>query len=256
MTESVSDILVARQREFDGVARPVAASLVVHGLLVVALAVLPAAWFQTHREVRTMTISLGAGSIGPKRTGELSTGGRRVDQVVEPKAREPIVPVTPPKTATPDPAATVIKTPPKPTDKSAPAPATPAAPKPSTGAKVAPGSALVETGAKGLEVGLASGGAGGNSAEMESCCKMYFSDLRDKIEAVWLRNQGATGIVAVDFVIERNGTITDVRISQSSGNDLLDTAAQRAVLLVRLAPLPSEYTGQRMLMTLKFPYTR
>ena len=260
MTESVSDILVARQRLFEhtGVGRPVAFSMGVHVVLIVALALLPAAWFKSKANVPTMVISLGAGSLGVKRSGQISTGGKKVDEVVEPKAREPILPVAPPKVVTPDPAAPVVKTPPKVSDKPTTAPPTPAPPKAATGAKLTPGSATVETGAKGIEIGLSSAGGGNNSAEMDSCCKEYFLDMLSRIDAVWARNQGITGEVAVNFVIAKDGTISSssVDIAKSSGNDLLDLAAKRAVLLVKLGPLPERFTGQRMLLQLKFPYIR
>lgn len=255
MTESVSDILVARQREFDGVGRPVAFSLGVHVVLIAALAILPAAWFGTTKNMPTMTISLGAGSVGVKRSGQLSTGGKKVDEVVEPKERTPILPVAPPKAVTPDPAAAVVKTPPKTSDKPVTSPTTAAA-KPATGAKVAPGSALVETGAKGVEIGLSSSGGGNNSAEMDSCCKDYYLEMLTRIDALWVRNQGAAGETWVDFVIDKNGTISGVKVNKSSGNDLLDLAAQRAILLLKIGPLPPLYTGQRLFMTLKFPYLR
>lgn len=256
MTESVSEILVARQREFDSVGRPVAFSLGVHVVLIAALALLPAAWFGTTKNMPTMTISLGAGSLGVKRTGMLSTGGRKVDEVVEPK-REPVIPVAPPKSVTPDPAAAVIKTPPKTSDKPVnSATPTPAVPKPATGTKIAAGSALVETGAKGLEVGLSSSGGGNNSAEIDSCCAEYFQEMQNRVDALWVRNQNAVGEVSVDFVIEKDGRITDPKLSKRSGQDLLDLAALRAITLLKMGQLPPKYTGQRMFMTLKFTYTR
>jgi TonB family protein len=257
MTESVSDILVARQRLFEhtGVGRPVAFSLGVHVVLIATLALLPAAWFKSKANVPTMVISLGAGSLGVKRSGQISTGGKKVDEVVEPKPREPIMPVTQPKTVTPDPAATVVKTPPKTSDKP-PTTAPVAPPKPATGAKITPGSATVETGAKGLEIGLSSSGGGNNSAEMNSCCTEYFNEMQSRIDAVWQRNQGAAGETWVDFTIARDGTITGVHVSKNSGNTLLDTAAQRAVLFLKLGPLPDRYTGSQMIMTLKFNYIR
>lgn len=257
MTESVSDILVARQRQFEsvGVARPVAMSFFVHTVIIIGLALLPAAWFRAKANVPTMTISLGAGSVGVKRSGQLSTGGKKVEEVVEPKNREPILPVAPPKAITPDPAAIAVKTPPKTSDKPVTTP-TVAPPKPATGAKITPGSAAVETGAKGLEIGLSSAGGGNNSAEMDSCCKEYFQDLKNKVDAVWQSNQGVAGEVSVDFVIARDGTISGIKVSKESGVYALDFAAERAITLLKLGPLPAEYTGQRMFMTLKFPYKR
>jgi TonB family protein len=255
MTESVSDILVARQRQFEGgVGRPVAMSLVVHVLLIVGLVLLPAAWFQGRPKEKTMTITLGAGSLGVIRSGKLQTGGKRVEEVVEPKKQEPLLPVTPPKAVTPDPAAPVVKVPPKTADKPSTVPPAPA--KPATGAKITPGSAAVETGAKGLEVGLSSSGGGNNSAEMDFCCKEYLQDMLNKIDAVWVRNQGITGETWVDFVIEKDGKITGVHTSKSSGYPTLDFAAERAISFVKLGPIPELFKGSRIPITLKMAYTR
>lgn len=256
MTESVSDILIARQREFDHAGRPIAASFGIHVLVVVALAVLPAAWFQGKPPAPTMTISLGPGTIGPVRTGQTATGGRTVDQVVPPEKHETIMPVTPPKTTTPDPAAVVVKTPPKVADKPAPPNPVPSPPKPATGAQLNKGSAFVETGAKGNDIGLASGGGGNNTADIESCCKAFFAELVDRVDQRWQRNQGASGVTIVEFTIERDGTISDSRVSTSSGNEVLDIAARSAVMRAQLSPLPEEYKGKRMTILLRFPYIR
>jgi TonB family protein len=260
MTETVSDILVQRQRQFEhgGLGRPVALSFGVHTLLIVGLVLLPAAWFQGKPAPKTMVISLGAGSVGVKRSGQLTTGGKKVDEVVEPKKQEPILPVAPPKAVTPDPAAAIIKTPPKTTDKPVAAAPAAAPPKPATGAKVAPGSARVETGAKGMDIGLSSAGGGNNSPEMDSCCREYFQQMYDHIDAAWLRNQGAVGEVSVDFVILRDGTIpsSSIRVSKESGNISLDLAAERAIRQIHLAPLPDAFTGPQMNITLRFTYIR
>lgn len=258
MTESVSDILLARQRLFDSASRPIAASLGVHVLLVIALAVLPAAWFRSKPDLPTMTISLGAGTDGPVRKGELATGGRKVDTVVPPQKREPILPVAPPKALVPDPLAPATKTPPKTAAKPAPPPPITPTTKPATGAQLSKGSALVETGAKGTDIGLSSGGGGTNSPEMDFCCKEYFSQLKERVDEGWMRNQGLAGLVVVEFTIDRSGTVGDVKVTKHSGSDLLDFAAQRAVLSLqgRMGPLPAEYTGQRMIISLTFPYNR
>ncbi len=255
MTESVSDILMARQREFDPAGRPIAASFAVHALLVLGLAVLPAAWFRGRAELPTMTISLGPGTLGPERSGQTATGSRTVDQVVPPEKKEPILPVTPPKVVTPDPVAPVVKAPPKGADKPTPSPAPPTT-TPSTGAQLNKGSATVETGAKGSDIGLASGGGGNSNAEIDSCCKAFFSELKERVDERWLRNQSASGIVVVEFTIERDGAVVNPHVTTSSGTEALDIAALRAVLLVRLSPLPGEYTGKRMIVSLRFPYNK
>ena len=256
MTETVSDILIARQRQFEhaGLGRPVALSFAVHVLVLVGLVLLPAAWFQGKAKEKTITITLGAGSLGLKRSGQLQTGGKKVEEVVEPKKQEPILPVTPPKAVTPDPAAPVVKVPPKTADKPSAAPNTPA--KPATGARIAPGSAAVETGAKGLEVGLSSSGGGNNSAEMDFCCKEYLQDMLNKIDVVWVRNQGITGETWVDFVIEKDGKITHILTSKSSGYEVLDLAAERAISYIKMGPIPELFKGSSIPIRLRMTYTR
>lgn len=53
--------------------------------------------------------------------------------------------------------------------------------------------------------------------------------------------------VVVHFQIERDGTITDIRIVQSSGLPFADRAAQRALYESSpLPPLPADYGGPRL----------
>ena len=55
------------------------------------------------------------------------------------------------------------------------------------------------------------------------------------------------------FTIQRNGQITDIEVGQSSGNPVLDIAAQRALITTRtLAPLPGGYSGQQLGVQLDF----
>lgn len=255
MTESVSDILVARAQFDDGLKRPVMASFAIHVAVVAGLAVLPATWFAAKEPVKTISISLGSGALGPERKGLTATGGRKVDAVAEPK-KEPIVPVAPPKSVVPDPTAPTVKTPPKVETKAAPPPPIAPSKKPAVGAEVSPGKALVETGAKGLGVGLSSGGIGGLQTDADFCCREYVSEMMSSIAAVWQDKQGVAGEVIVDFAILRDGTVTDVVVSKTSGNANLDLAAERALKFVRLFPLPEKFTGQRLLISLKFPYLR
>jgi len=58
----------------------------------------------------------------------------------------------------------------------------------------------------------------------------------------------------ITFTINRNGSITNIRISQSSGNRSLDLSAQRALFVVDHFPrLPSDYNGSYVLVTFDFP---
>jgi TonB family protein len=254
MTESVSDILVARAQFDDGLKRPVLASVAIHVVIVVGLAVLPASWFAAKAPIKTISISLGSGALGPERKGLTATGGRKVDAVAEPTKKEPIVPVAPPKSVAPDPTAPTVKTPPKTATKPAPPPPIAPTTKPAVGAQISPGKSLVETGAKGLGVGLSSGGLGGSPTDADFCCKEYLSEMTSAIAAVWTDQLGMRGETIMDFTVTRDGKITDIKTRQTSGIPALDLAARRALEYARLFPLPDKFPGERLLVTLRFPY--
>jgi protein TonB len=84
-----------------------------------------------------------------------------------------------------------------------------------------------------------------------------YSDLVvDRISQHWVKAgvQAAPSQVAtVSFTIARNGTVTNVQVSQPSGSYLLDTSAKRAVLDASpLPPLPPEFTKNDATVELKF----
>jgi protein TonB len=73
----------------------------------------------------------------------------------------------------------------------------------------------------------------------------YVDLMRDRISQHW--NTASVHSLpsqrcAVRFTIARNGTVTDVQVSQPSGDYLLDTSAKRAILDANpLPPLPREF---------------
>ena len=84
-----------------------------------------------------------------------------------------------------------------------------------------------------------------------------YSDLIvNQISQHWVTagvNALPSQICSVSFTIARNGTVSNVQISQSSGNYLLDTAAKRAVVDANpLPPLPREFTQNDATVELKF----
>ena len=59
------------------------------------------------------------------------------------------------------------------------------------------------------------------------------------------------------FVIQRDGTLTDITVRQPSGYYALDTAAYRAVVLTRaIPPLPACYPYPDFAVNLTFEYIR
>ena len=65
---------------------------------------------------------------------------------------------------------------------------------------------------------------------------------------------GFRGHVDIEFTVERDGTLTDLRMLKSSGTPALDKAAQNALLGSRLLPLPRDYGPPRVTMQVTFFY--
>lgn len=255
MHEGVSDILVARAREFDGVSRSISASFAVHVGILLTIAVLPSAWFASQAPDKPMIISLGAGAVGPNPNGLTALGGKKVEEVAPPAKRpDPIIPTAPKSTAMTEPLKAPVK--PQAATKTPPVPQAPPATKPTTGAQISQGNAVAATTATGLGVGLSTGGQGGSVLDSSWCCPDWTNFLQQHV--FWNPALGATvaGVVEVQFVVLRDGSIIDVRLTKSSGNPLLDIDAQRAVQTAKLLPLPGAYEPNRLTITLTFPYTR
>ena len=260
MEAVVSDILQSRKREPEGLKKTAMISLGAHtaafALLLAISTVMPTA-AKPPRVV--MNISLG-GAPGPKTGGMQMIGGRPI-QAAQPstepqiaKTTLPPVSQTPPKMALPDPKAKP-RTPPKPTVASKDPKGTAVG----RGFETQAGTAKVDTGAKGQGFGLSSGGnAGDGGVKLDAdnfCCPEYILDMRERINKNWSPNQRIAGTVIMKFTIQRNGLITDIQVEQSSGNTVLDIAAQRSLINTRtLAPLPAGYSGQRLGVQLIFEY--
>jgi TonB family protein len=84
----------------------------------------------------------------------------------------------------------------------------------------------------------------------------YVDLMRDRISQHWLTadvRATPTQKCAVSFTIGRSGSITNVQVSQTSGNYLLDTSAKRAVLDANPLPaLPREFTQNEATVELWF----
>ncbi|HXI11551.1 MAG TPA: TonB family protein [Thermoanaerobaculia bacterium] len=70
----------------------------------------------------------------------------------------------------------------------------------------------------------------------------------------WFRPQGKSDLLAtVYFSINRNGTITDIKLEKSSGDEVFDLAARRAVIESSpLPPLPFGYSDKFLGVHLSF----
>jgi TonB family protein len=262
MEAVVSDILQNRKREPGGLKKTAAISLAAHAAVIAVILMIPSVMPRAAETPRVMmNISLG-GAPGPNTGGMQTIGGKPI-QAAQPstdpqlaKNTLPSLATTPPKMVLPDPKQKP-RTPQKPTVASK----DPKGTATGRGFETQLGTAKVETGAKGQGFGLSTGGTGGDGGVKLGvsgfCCPEYVLDMRDRIIKNWNQNQRTSGIVIMRYMIQRNGQITDIEVGTSSGNPVLDLAAQRALVNTRmLAPLPSGFSGPRLPVELSFEYTR
>ena len=255
--DAVTEVLLDRSREADTLTRMVIVSLAAHAAVVSALAFAPAWQHTAPDNSRVMTISL-AGAEGPIQ-GRSPMAGRQVQQAVPDTAKSRnITPPAPPKPEMVEPIKTA-KPAPKAVTKPEPKKDEPLRGRtPSQGAEVKPGDARADT--KGAAIpfgGLATGGGGVPGAYTDYadfCCPEYLQTMTRLIYGNWQQKQGQAGVTKVKFVIQRDGSITDIAIEQSAG-PFLDLASQRALEQTRrLPPLPAPFTNPRLTVHLEFQY--
>jgi TonB family protein len=261
----VSDILRDRMQEPSGLSRMVSASLLLHGLLAVALLLAPRGFLMRAGDAprAVMTISLGGGGGGPQNGGMTSIGARAVQQEAPPEPQQKREPVRPPASKTPE--MTVPKANAKPV-KAAAAPTVKQAPDdargrtPTKGPETRSGNAVAETGARGQGFGLSTSGGAGSGSSLDVadfCCPDYLVVMIERIRSSWVQQAEVAGAVVVKFTIERDGRITMPSVERSSGYSTLDLNAQRAVVVTRgLPPLPSQFPNPTLTVHLNFQYQR
>lgn len=262
MHSGLSDVLASRPVDDGRLRTLISWSLVIHVAGLGLLAVLPTSWLgQTPPMEDVMVISL-AGVEGPSTTGTAPIAGKQVDVLKEDKRPEP---PKPPATTKPDviPPPQAKPTQPKPTpppQKPTTAPPAAVTKPPVAGARVQEGTAKADTGATGVNQGLtvAGGSGGGDAVDLNNFYPEWVAKFKDAINRVWNRNQPETGYVVLRFTIRRNGSVVETvpAALEGSGQYLLNSAAQRAVLDARFPPLPDEYTGNELIIRLRFDYDR
>ena len=263
MHESVSDILIDRAREADGLSRMVMISLTAHALLILTLVVTRGAWEvgRVTPDVKPLMISLTGGS-GPD-TGGMTPISNRPVQAEAPPEPKP-TPVAPPASKTPE----MVEPKAKPLPKTATKPVNKpieksTARKANSGPEIKTGDARVETGGAAIPFGgLTRPSGGGASGQAYTdyanfCCPEYLKQMTDLIRRNWNPNQGTTGEVLMKFTIQRDGTLANVQVEKGSGNPMLDLESQRALAKTRvLPPLPREFTESTLTVHLGFDYQR
>jgi TonB family protein len=258
MQEAVSAVLNERARLEEGLSRTVILSIAAHIVIVAAVWLSPTSW-RTHSadERPVMTISLG-GSPGADLGGLTSVAGRAVQEIAKPNAR---VADTPPAAKAPEmvePKSVVKPTPARPVAKPDEASKSRT---PTAGTEIKTGSARVNTGGAAIPFGgLAQGGGGTGGVQLDVknfCCPEYLAQMVQKVRQNWNAKQGAGGEPVIKFVIRRDGMLTNVELEKSSGQELLDLEARRAVIrTMQLAPLPREFTEPSLTVHLTFDFQR
>jgi len=108
--------------------------------------------------------------------------------------------------------------------------------------------------------GLAFNGAG--AGDFGSLYSWYVTAVQQRISSNWLQSTIDPSLswaprVVVTFDILRNGTVTNIQITQSSNNYSVDSSAMRAVQQASpLMPLPAAYGGSRVGVEFYFDYRR
>ena len=90
----------------------------------------------------------------------------------------------------------------------------------------------------------------------------YVEAARNRVSSNWLMSTISPNILSarrvyVRFDIQRDGTIADVQLAQSSGNPEVDRSALRAIYASNpLGPLPQDYAGNNVSVGFYFDFSR
>jgi TonB family protein len=176
-------------------------------------------------------------------------GGGSRSAAPAPPAPAPPAPEAKPPEAKPEPPPKIIKPPQQPVRKGLPDPTTKPVkrtPERASASGTPAGTARSAAETPGFALGPPGAGVPGGT---DPSGDWYLASVQRKIWMLWAQ-QVKTGMaqpVIVSFTILANGTVTDVRLAQSSSVYLLDSAAQRAVLSAApFGPLPKDYGTNRI----------
>lgn len=261
MKEAASRVVVERGLEPDGLRVTLAVSAGAHAIALGALLLGPASWFADQQQQVpgvAMAVRLG-GPEGPGEGGLTPLGGRPIQQLLTlEEARRPQW-IQPPTPAPPEMIVPVEDAPrAEPETEVETTPDEARGRTPTRGPELVAGSAMADTGTRGIGVGLAGGGLGGSGGEIslaDFCCPEYLDTMLDLIRRQWNANQQVPGMTVLRFTIQRDGAIDGVAVDRSSGYFALDMSAQRAILLTAQLPgLPTAFTEPSLTVRLTFQY--
>ena len=87
---------------------------------------------------------------------------------------------------------------------------------------------------------------------------VWINHFKNEVYRNWIVPEpallGFRGHVDLEFSVERDGTLTNLKMLKPSGTPALDRAAQNALLGSRLLPLPADYGPPRVTMQVTFFY--
>ncbi|SMP17688.1 outer membrane transport energization protein TonB [Desulfurobacterium pacificum] len=81
-----------------------------------------------------------------------------------------------------------------------------------------------------------------NKREKEEYLKLIIAELeKHKKYPLIARRLGIEGTVTVEFIVKKDGSLKYVKIVSSSGNSILDSAAEKLVKACHFPPLPADF---------------
>jgi TonB family protein len=115
-----------------------------------------------------------------------------------------------------------------------------------------------------LNIGSSQGGLGftGAGGEFAGRFPWYVDAVRRRISGNWFQSAVDPNVrwaprAVISFQVQRDGTILNVQVLRSSGNDSVDRSAIRAILGSNpLERLPSEYSGSNVSVEFWFEFRR
>jgi protein TonB len=122
-------------------------------------------------------------------------------------------------------------------------------------ARSGPGAAGLVTGIPGLAAGRIGSGIEAGDFPYAWYINSILRIIHSNWENPFLNNPAATALhTTVYFQILRSGELRDVRIESASGNPYFDMAAERAVRMSSLPPLPPEFSKDSLVIHYRFEY--
>ena len=128
---------------------------------------------------------------------------------------------------------------------------------PEAPAQANPGAKKIKGGTGGAnETGISFevGGVQEGTAVQDLPYLAYLQSVQSELAQRWARSGLSGGITTVTFRINRDGSIEDAKISESSGKNHLDGPALRAVLGARFPPLPQGCLDEYLILHYQFHY--